>query len=348
MTQRRVVLAALAVVCCWGSAGAQQSDDLPINLTCKPPSFKVKKPLLVLNGTCPLPDGVNLTVNLSRSVESLLGGTTLEQSMLGAGGGTAEIEGKKFTYDQNIDGPAKYLATVNLSVEMQDKQHVSEVKKWAAKKEFRQFEFLVWGDELVSQLGPKLLELQLLIGESRELVKKFESACASEQSWMSQSKPLVEEARKLRMKLETHELKAFYPAAVNNMQRTIQNIQTNAPYYTFQDGKFTGAKDYHADSKKVSTFRNEDFSWENLKRYIEESLGCSGREFCLWIVKDLRRTGGQMRPEIQEALKQQKASPGVDFFVERLQKATISDLDPLEAEIRGKKAGGAPKEGEKK
>jgi hypothetical protein len=347
MTQRRIVLAALAAVCCWGSAGAEQSDELAVNLTCKPPSFKVKKPLLVLNGSCPLPDGILLSVNLSRSVESLVNGATLEQSMLGAGGGTAEIESKKFTYDQSIDGPAKYLATVNLSVEMQDKQHVSEVKKRASKKESWQFEFLVWGDELVTQIGPKLLELQLLIGETRDLVKKFETACLNEQTWIASSKPLVEEARKLRMKLETHELRAFYPAAVNNMQRTIQNIQTNAPYYTFQDGKFSGAKDYHADSKKVSTFRNEDFTWDNLKRYIEESMSCSGREFCLWIVKDLRRTAGQMRPEILEALKQQKATPGVDVFVDRLQKATISDLDPLEVEIRGKKAG-APKEGEMK
>jgi hypothetical protein len=347
MIQRRAVLAALAALCCWGSAGAQQSEDLPVTLTCKSPSFKTKRPLLVLNGTCPLSDGVRLVVTLSRSIELLTGGL-LEPSFLGGGAGTVDIESKKFVYDTNIDGPAKYMATVSLSVEMQEKQHVPEVKKRTARKESWQFEFLVWGDDMVPQLGTKLQELQLVIAEARDLVKKFESACQSEQSWMAQSKPLVDEARKLRAKLETHELKAYYPAAVNNMMRTIQNIQTNAPYYTFQDGKFSGAKDYHADSKKVSTFRNEDFTWDNLKRYIEESMGCSGREFCLWIVKDLRRTAGQMRPEILDALKQQKATPGVDLFVERLQKATISDLDPLEAEIRGKKAGEAPKEGDTK
>jgi hypothetical protein len=66
-------------------------------------------------------------------------------------------------------------------------------------------------------------------------------------------------------------------------------------------------------------------------------------------VKDLRRTAGKMRPEILEAIKLQKAAPGVDVFAERLQKATISDLDVLEADIRGKKSGAAPpKEGEKK
>ncbi len=348
MTQRRVVLAAVAALLCWGSAGARQgTEELPLNVTCKPPSFRTKSPLLVLNGTCPLPDGVVLSITLSRLVESLSSGA-LEQNMLGAGGGTSEIESKKFSYDTHIDGPAKFMATVNLSPEMQDKQHVAEVKKRSAAKQIWRFEFLVWGDELITQIGPKLAELQLLIGETRELVKKFEGACGTPEIWEAQKKPLVDEATKLRKRLEGHELKAYYPAAVNNMFNTMRNIITNAPYYTFDGGKFTGAKDYHADSKKVSTYRNEDFTWENLKRYVEESMPCAGREFALWVVKDLRRTAGQMRPEILEALKQQKAAPGVDFYVERLQKATISDLDALEAEIRGKKAVPAPKEGEMK
>jgi hypothetical protein len=345
MVQRRVVLAAVAALCCWSSAGARQaSEELPLSLTCKPPSFKTKKPTLLLNGSCPLADGIVLKMNLSRVIESLAGGE-LQQTYEGAGGGTVEIESKKFSYDTTIDGPAKFLATIALPVDMQDKQHAAEVKKRTANKQTWQFEFLVWGDDLVGQIGPKLTELQSVIAETRDLLKKFEAACASEQSWLAQSKELVAEANKLRSKLEKHELKAYYPAAVTNMYYTVRNIITNAPYYTFSDGKFTGAKDYHADSKKVSTYRNEDFSWDNLKRYVEESAPCAGREFCLWIVKDLRRTAGQMRPEIQEAVKQQQKAAGVDFFADRLQKATISDLDALEAEIRGKKAGAPPKDG---
>jgi hypothetical protein len=348
MIQRRAVLAAVVAFSCWGSAGAQQAgEELSLNVTCKPPSFKTRKPQLVLNGTCPLPDGVILKVNLSRIIESLAGGE-LQQTYQGAGGGAAEIESKKFSYSAGIDGPAKFLATIALPVDMQEKQHAAEVKKRTATKQAWQFEFLVWNDELVGTIGPKLTELQSLISECRELLKKFEAACGSEQSWEAQKKDLVAEANKLRNKLEGHELKAYYPAAVNNMYYTVRNIITNAPYYTFNDGKFSGAKDYHADSKKVSTYRNEDFNWGNLKRYVEESMPCAGREFALWIIKDLRRTAGQMRPEILEALKQQKAAPGVDSFVDRLMKATISDLDPLEAEIRGKKAGEAPKEGDKK
>jgi hypothetical protein len=68
---------------------------------------------------------------------------------------------------------------------------------------------------------------------------------------------------------------------------------------------------------------------------VEETGPCAGREFSLWILKDLRRTAGQMRPEIQDAIKAQKSHPGVELYADRLAKATISDLDALEAEIRG-------------
>jgi hypothetical protein len=335
MGKRCAVLTVVAALACWGPAGAlPQAEELTLIVNCKPPSFKTRRPVMVLTGSCPLPDGVILKINLSRVIENLQGGQLL-QTYSGAGSGTEGLEGKKFTYDTPIDGPGKFQVSVMLPVDMQERQHYDEVKKKTANKHTWQFEFLVWGDELVSQLSPKLTELQSVIAETRELLKRFEAACQNEQVWAAQQKPLVAEANKLRAKLEGHELKAFYPAAVNNLFYTVRNVVTNAPYYTFSDGKFSGAKDYHADSKKVSTYRNEDFSWENLKRYVEESLPCSGREFSLWIVKDLRRTGGAMRPDILEAVKAQIKAPGVDFFAERLQKATITDLDPLEAEIRG-------------
>ncbi|HUR38106.1 MAG TPA: hypothetical protein VM222_01380 [Planctomycetota bacterium] len=303
--------------------------------------------MLALNGSCPLPDGVILTISLNHAVESLANGV-LEETVSGARSGTSEIVSKKFAYGAPIEGPGKFLVQVGVPIELQEMQHAAEVKKRTAKRTAWQFEYMVWDDELVPQLSPKLLEFQTLVAEVRAEVKKFELACETEQGWLSQAKALTLEGNKLRARLEGHELKAFYPAAVNNLFYTMRNVLTNTAYYTFTNGKFSGATDYHAENKKVSTFRKEDFNWENLKRYVEESLPCAGREFSLWIVKDLRRTAGQMRPEILEAIKLQKAAPGVDVYSERLQKATISDLDALEADIRGKKAPGAPKEGEMK
>jgi hypothetical protein len=347
----RIAVAAAAVLLALGPSAAEsrEQEELALSLTCKPPSFKVRRPLLVLNGTCPLPDGVVLKVNLNRVAEAA-SGLEIQPFYVGAGNGTAEIEGKKFIYDSTIDGPGKFNVQVSLVEDLQEKHLAAEVKKRAGGKRNFQFEFLVWGDDLIPQIAPKLNELTALVNETRELVKKFETASASEVGWAQQQKPLTAEGTKFQAKLEHHELKSYYPAAVNTLYYTIRNVVNNAPYYTFGGGKFTGARDYHAAGEKVKTFRNEDFNWENLKRYVDEAQSIGGREFCLWILKDLRRTAGQMRNEITEAIKSQKTAAGVDGWQERLLKATITDIDPLEAEIRGSnnKKDTAPKDGEKK
>ena len=340
MLKRTAVVAALTLL--WLGPARAEQDDLGMSLTCKPPSFKVRKPLLILNGTCSLPDGAYLKVNLSRVTEQVLG-PELSQVYVGAGNGTSEISNKKFIYDSNIDGPGKYNVTITIIDDLQIKELVAEVKKRAGNKRNYQFEFLVWGDDLIGTISSKLNELTGLVNETREIVKKFEAASENKAGWDAQMKPLQNEGIKFQSKLENHELRAYYPAAVNNMYYTIRNVVNNAPYYTFgANGKFSGAKDYHADGEKVKTFRGEEFNWENLKRYIEDTPAIGGREFCLWIIKDLRRTAGQMRPDIQEAIKLHKASPGVDFWQERLSKATFSDLDGLEKEVRGPKAKDKP------
>jgi hypothetical protein len=336
MLKRSFAAALLALTLAGAPLRAEApQDDLAITLNCKPPSFKVRKPPVTFTGGCPISSGVIVRLNLSRVLEGLAGGQ-LTPVVTAAGGGNTEVEDKKFSFTSSIDGPGKYMAQVSIPVDLQEKDHAAEVTKKTATKQSWVFEFLVWGDDLVPMLSAKLLDLNALIAECRDLLKRNEAACASEQSWIAQSKALVLEGNKLRTRIQNHELNAYYPAAMNNLFYTIRSVVGNAPYYTFGgDGKFAGAKDYHADSKKVTTFRNEDFSWENLKRYVEDSVPCAGREFSLWIVKDLRRSAGQMRQEVQDAVKAQKTAPGVDVYADRLSKATISDLDALEAEIRG-------------
>jgi hypothetical protein len=338
MLKRLAVAAALAALA-FGPARAESQDKaadaLQLELTAKTPSFKVRRPNLVFNGGCALSDGIILKVNLSKAGEAM-SGNEIVPSYVGMGGGTAELISKKFSYNSMIDGPGKFVVQISLVEELQERHLAAEIKKKAGDKKTFQREFLVWGDELIGTLPPKLNELHALVTESREMVKKFERATMSKEGWGGESKGLAVEGGKLQNRLQNHELMAYYPAAVNNLFFTVRNVVNNAPYFTFgADGKFSGASDYHADNKKVATFRNEDYNWENLKRYVEETGAIGGREFCLWVIKELRRTAGQMRPDIIDAIKSQKAAPGVDVFQERLQKATIADIDTLEAEIRG-------------
>ena len=312
-------------------------DEMAVSLSCKAPSFKTRRPTVPFNGSCPLPSGVVVRLQLHRIIETLSAGS-LEATTLSAGGGNTDIEDKKFTFNTVLEAPGKYLALISIPIDLQEKDHAQEVQKKTANRQQWQFEFLVWTDDLVPLVSSKLLELNAIVSETRDLLKRCEAACGSEASWLAASKALVAEGTKLNTRVLNSDLRSYYPAAMNNLIFTLRNVLGSAPYYTFgADGKFSGAKDYHADNKKVSTFRNEEFSWDNLKRYVEETLPCAGREFSLWIVKDLRRTAGTMRNDIQEAIKAQKAAPGVDLYADRLAKATISELDAIEADIRGKK-----------
>ena len=335
---KRTAVAAAALLALLAPAGAAQEDDpFGVTLTFKPPSFKTRQVSLVLNGTAALPDGTILKLNLARMTEQAIR-QELQPMPVGAGSGTATVMGRKFVYSSAIPSPSKYSVQISLIEDLQDKSIAMDLKKKTGAKRQWNFEFLVWSDELIPQVSSKLPDLISLVQDCRELVNKFEKAAATKGQWEAEMKPLVAEGNKLQHKLDYHELKAFYPASVNNLSYTIRNVVGNAPYYTYgADGKFTGAKDYHADNNQVKTFQGESFDWVNLKRYVENTPAMGGREFCLWIVKDLRRTGGQMRPEIQEALKTHKAAPGVDMFQERLAKATITELDPLEVQIRGAK-----------
>jgi hypothetical protein len=337
MVLRRLALLVVGVLLLGAPLRAQAppQDELPITLNCKPPSFKNKHPQLAFTGSCPLSNGIILRIGLHRIGESLSAGQ-LMPNVVEAGGGNAEVEDKKINFSFTIDSPGKYMSEISFPLELQEKDHVTEVKKRTATKGNWQFEFLAWSDDLVPILPGKLLEISALVAEARDFVKRCEQACASEQTWKTVAKVMQKEGGTLSNKISGHELRAYFPAAIDNLFYTMRNVSTNAPYYSFgADGKFSGATDYHADGKKVKTFRNEDFSWDNLKRYVEDTIPCAGREYSLWMVKDLRRTGGTMRPEIQDAIKTNKTAPGVDAFAERIQKATIGDLDQLEADIRG-------------
>jgi hypothetical protein len=264
MLKRIVVVAALALLTL-GPAGAQQEDSLQLTLNAKVPGFKVRRPLLVLHGSCTLPDGTWLKFNLSRAVEQMLG-AELSPLILGAGSGTVGVNGKKFSYDIPIDGPGKYVVQVSIIDDLQERHLVPEIKKKVGNKRNHQFEFLVWGDDLIATVSSKLNEITAIVTESRDVVKKFERASVTKEAWEAESKILTAEGSKFVTKLENHELKAYYPGAINNLYYTIRTVVNNGPYYTFgADGKFTGAKDYHADGQKVKTFRGDDFNWDSLK-----------------------------------------------------------------------------------
>lgn len=342
--------AALGAAVVFPGADAQDGG-VQLTLAAKVPNPKAKRPLLRFDGGAPLPDQSVLFLSVARSFESWAGGR-LEPTSANSGGSMAQIKERKFSLESPIDGPGLFAVRVDLREELQNPKLIDHFKKNPVNPRSWNFLFSAWGDDLAPSLVSSLEELDVLAQEAGEMVRRYEAATKSEEAWMASLKEITAENAKLLKKCEQSNLRALYPASLNQIHYTIRNLQGNSPYFTFEGGKFAGATSYHADKQKVKTFRDEAFTFENFKRYVSDSVGLAGREFCLWLIKDYRRAGKQLSSDALDALNRMKAHAGIAEFFDRLKalkpELTVEDLALLEKDVRGAKVEAAPKKDEKK
>lgn len=326
------VVAALLGAALPGAAEDAQ-DEVTLSLTCKGPmKGRGRSSILRFDGNGPLPDNAVLKVRVQPLVEQWAV-DRLATVKLGEGGSLSQVRNRKFGIELSVDGPGLYSVTVELLDEFQNPQLMQSMKGKYKPRTWT-YQFHAWDDKMVEQLWPKLQELDGLIAEAQAMLRKFELACQTEQSWQAQAKALTQENGKLLQELErAKELRAFFPAALNQAYYTIRNVQGTANYFVWKAGQFAGGKSYHADNEEVKTFRNEAFTYANLRRYVEESLNIAGREFCLWILKDARRAG-EVRPEAVAAVQSAKAHAGVAEFAAQLEALKMEEIDVLEPAVR--------------
>jgi hypothetical protein len=319
-------------------AGLQEED--PVALVCKPPAAGTKAPVLRLEGTAPFADEVVLKLSVHRLFE-VSAGARLEPMAKDQGPGLVKVKGKKFRLDHPVEARGGYLVLVDLLDEFQ-RPDVAKALRGKVKTRRWEFRFAAWGDELAGQLGPKLEDLDRLTAEAQELIGRVEKAAVSKASWEAEAKRFQREVDTFLRNASRMDLENTFPAAYDLVRRTVHEIQSNSPYFLWENGKFAGAKDYHEQENKAKTFQDEEFNFAALKRYLEQSRPVGGREFALWVVKELRRTNGTMARDLADALKKHADHAGLAPFAERLEKATAADLTDLEAEIRGAKEQAPP------
>lgn len=331
-------LAALALLCLAGALHARpQAQDTTVTLSFKPPSFKGRNPRLAIAGTGTVfPDGTQLKLRSHQLRESWVPGNKIQAVYDLGGGGLATIDNKKFQFDMSIPAPAKYLLEVIYIDDIQQAEIADTLKKKLPQKSWG-FEFLGWGDDLVAELGPRLKDVVQLSEEALANVKEWEAVGLEEGAFKAAQAELFKKSTKLLQKMRNSPAKMFYPAAIEQLDSHINNLSGNHKNFTFEKGKFTGARSYHADNQEVKTLRGETFNFENFKRYVQEGPAIAGREYLLWTIKDMRRTSAAApRPEFLAVIKENaKENAGIGPFAERMEKATPADLDALELLIRG-------------
>lgn len=310
-----------------GSARAQEE----VTLLCKARPTK-GHPNLRLEGTVPFPDGMVFNITLHRLEEEAISGHLTAGATPGACA-KREVKGRKIQFDDlPASGPGLYGAVLELAEEDQALSKVEAVRALSRRK--WEFQFAAWGDDLASDLGPRLGEVDDLAEETLKFIQRFEAAAASSAGWQEGKGPLAKEMGGLRQRLGRTEALKLYPAAVKALGTAVQGLQSTGPRIAFtNDGKLTFE---FRDSDRKAEGSMKNFSFDEFRKQVEGAVALAGREFALWVVKDARRSeAGAMRSALLSAVKDHAKHPGVSAFAERLEKIQPEDLDPLEKEIRG-------------
>jgi hypothetical protein len=303
------------------SAQGQEAKDCAV--TCG-------KETVLVKGSVPLPDGAVLKVTLHRLTEQWVAGR-LEPVPQEAGGGLARIEGGRFSLESAWEGPGVCAIRATLDENFQDPALRDAIKRKPADPEWKR-SGAAWDHTLVAQLAAGLSEHDRAVAGALDFLRELEQATASEDSWKADKKTLTRKGNALLAQLDKSATRTLFPAAHGQIRSTIGDLVSNARNFVWKDGKFAGAAAYHNRNEPEMNFRHENFTFVNFRRYVEESIGVAGREFALWIVKDLRRGG--RREAHGEAVKRHADRPGVKPFASRLE-AESEDLARLEEDIRG-------------
>lgn len=328
------------------AAGVTAKDDV-MALTCSLSPARAAVREMRLEGVAPFPDGTEVMVTVIRYHEEFAGGRLITRGVRSAGG-RARVDGKRFRLSPLWDGPGRYAVSVAID-ESQRPELVEPLKRFPRRPST--FEFAGWGDELSGQLGPKLRDLDAVSRECLDMVARIEKLAASESAWVKEKRNVdargadviltkeaeeaLKETARLMERLEKSDVKALFPAAHGEMFFTLRSMHGNAQHFSYESGKFAGARSYHSGGDALKTHRQQPFNFENLKKYLGEVPSIAGRELALWMVRDLRR--GAPRESYAELLKAEAKHAGLEPLADRLSKAAPGELDALETEIRAGK-----------
>jgi hypothetical protein len=248
-----------------------------------------------------------------------------------AGRQVAAVAERKLAFQFSVDRPGRYRRLVELAEDRQDPVLLPAIRKFPITK--WTFDVAAWGDDWILQLGPKLGEIDRFARDAIALVEDYAQAAASKESWSERRPKLEKEADKLVAKFDETKAHHFFAAASREIRESVRNLKGNFALLQYgEDGKCKGPINYMT-KKAGQTIHQEDFTFARVKKDIEEATTLAGREFCLWLVHDVKRAG-ERRPAVVDALRLEKRRSGVADLAPSIESANASDLEGVERQIR--------------
>lgn len=282
---------------------------------------------LRFEGRSPLPDGLVFQVRVLREEESY-DGKGLVPSLREEFPKQVALANGDFDLDWQTPRQGRLRLEIAAPDRVQEADVLPSLKLREADRTWT-FEAAAWDDRLLAQLEPQLAELASLATELADLVRRVDESCASMELFKPKEKGFAAEAAKLKARCDGFAAAGLYPAAARELSKVCNDLLGALPIFTWEGGRFDGPKSYYTNNRRGKTFRGDAFEFATLRGYLDAAVVVGGREFGLWILKDLARRGP--RPELAETAARSASRPGVAPFAARL----LGEAGPaLEAEIR--------------
>lgn len=282
-------------------------------VTCKA-SLGRENTLVRLEGACEALDGTILDIAFCWCFESWTGRNLWKRRFPDPWRDSHQVEVKNasFAAEFPVFGPGEFEVVVSLkfSQPLGLRQDGSMSKK--PHTEWK-FSFLLWDDGFIGSLSAEKASVLSRSREARALRDKWENAQSSGEAWTEEKYALYTEGRKLEDALRSNIRKTPFTALAWQTAMGFQ-IRTfpSKPNYNW------GLSGFEASTDSVDDASDE--------------LLC-GKESCLWLLKDLRRTGVRS-PQWLSLLAELRDKPGVKEHAVALSTAVPSMFDSVENEIR--------------
>jgi len=273
-------------------------------------------------GRCALPDAVIFQVRVRRAVENFVRGR-LEEDVADVYSYNVDLREGSFDVEWSLSSPAQLTVDVTAPDSAQDMKLLEALKRLPEASRVWEFEYRAWDDSVLTKLDPQLEELASLARDARALVARVEQSCVDQDRFKRSEKELTIAARLLELRAGAFADASLVPAGAREIARTAGDLAGSLRIFAWKDGQFDGPVSYYTNGKRGRLHGGQEFSFDALRRALDEALVVGGREVDLWILEDRARAG--LRPLLLEAVDRSARRPGVADFVERLKSAEEPD-----------------------
>jgi hypothetical protein len=310
----------------WGEG---QEEPVRLELRCTPAVVRGKVRLR-LEGSAALPEGTRVRMVVSR-LEEMPGEKGFAPSEAVACTALAPVREGRFRADRPVETEGTYRVRVHVLQEDQFAGILGDIRAWPDRA--WRVECAAWDDGLPGRLVVALEELDSLVEEVVALAGRFLKVSPSKEEWEKVYPELDEAAAALLRKSEQSPARGLFTATTRALDTALRLLKSYASFVVFGEDGARGLE--LKGSMRLRADKFQAMSFESLKGDAECLREVAGREFALWVVKDLRRAGP--REALLEVVRIQAERPGTAPYAARLESG--SDLDALEREIRAGAAG---------